>query len=120
MSDSSPRGLLVCDDFFFTSKVTGTAQGVGLALSEAGSQAEAVQQISDAALCVVIVDLNLAGLDVVGLLAELPAENRPEVIAFDSHVNVERIQAAKDAGCDEVLPRSRFSAELPALLGRYV
>ncbi|MGE5262245.1 MAG: hypothetical protein ACM3S0_02595 [Acidobacteriota bacterium] len=41
------------------------------------------------------------------------------VIAFGSHKNVELMRAAKNAGCDEVLARSRLAAELPALLSRY-
>jgi hypothetical protein len=34
-------------------------------------------------------------------------------------VETARLQAARDAGCDVVLPRSRFSAELPRLLEEY-
>ena len=41
------------------------------------------------------------------------------VIAFGSHKNVELMRAAKNAGCDEVMARSRMAAELPALLSRY-
>jgi len=41
------------------------------------------------------------------------------VIAFGSHVDKARLDEARAAGCDEVMPRSRFSSELPALLRRY-
>lgn len=41
------------------------------------------------------------------------------VLAFGSHKNVELMRAAKSAGCDEVLARSRMAAELPALLTKY-
>jgi hypothetical protein len=40
-------------------------------------------------------------------------------VAFGSHVQTERLQAARDAGCTNVLPRSRFSASLPELLQQY-
>ena len=66
----------------------------------------------------VIADLGCSGLELAPLIAALPSDPRPPMIAFDSHVNTARIQAARDAGCDEVLPRSRFSAELPELLKR--
>jgi hypothetical protein len=33
-------------------------------------------------------------------------------------VNVELAQRARAAGCGEVMPRSRFSAELPQILAR--
>ncbi|MFQ5734101.1 MAG: response regulator [Planctomycetaceae bacterium] len=110
-------GLLVCDDFFFINKVTGTADAVGVALSVAESQVAAERQAA-AGPRFVIVDLGLSGLRLPELVSALPAENRPAILAFDSHVNTDRIQAAGEAGCDDVLPRSRFSAELPELLKR--
>ena len=41
-------------------------------------------------------------------------------VAYGSHVDKDRLDAARAAGCDEVLPRSRFSSELPAWLRRYL
>ncbi len=41
------------------------------------------------------------------------------VLAFGSHKNVELLQAAKAAGCDEVVARSRMAAELPNLLKKH-
>ncbi len=41
------------------------------------------------------------------------------VLAFGSHKNVEAMQAAKAAGCDEVVARSRMAAELLNLLKKY-
>jgi hypothetical protein len=49
-------------------------------------------------------------------MSVLPAETRPKVIAFGAHVQTGLLEAARAAGCDEVLPRSRFSAQLPELL----
>ena len=111
--------LLVCDDLFFSSKITGTAQAVGLSVAEASTQDAAITQLEADGVRLVIIDLNMSGLDLTGLMSALPDENRPTVIAFDSHVNTQRIQAAKEAGCDLVLPRSRFSTELAALLREY-
>lgn len=113
-----PAGLLVCDDLFFTSKVTGTAEALGLKVVEAGSMTAAKERIAAGGIRFAIVDLSLPGLRAADLVAALPADDRPPVLAFDSHVNTARMQAARDAGCDEVLPRSRLSAELPDLLKR--
>lgn len=41
------------------------------------------------------------------------------VLAFGSHKNVAVMQAAKRAGCDEVVARSRMASELPNLLNKY-
>jgi hypothetical protein len=37
-------------------------------------------------------------------------------MAFFSHVQVELQRAAQEAGCDQILPRSQFTATLPQLL----
>ena len=41
------------------------------------------------------------------------------VLAFGSHKNIEAMQAAKAAGCDEVVARSRMASDLPNLLKKY-
>ncbi len=51
-----------------------------------------------------------------GVLDAIPAL-RHTVIGFASHVDDSLLQAARDAGCAEVLPRSRFFRRL-AELGR--
>lgn len=58
----------------------------------------------------VLVDLSRPGvLDVVGSLAA-------RTVGFGSHVDDELLAAARAAGCDEVLPRSRFFRTLATLL----
>ncbi len=37
-------------------------------------------------------------------------------VAFGSHVDREALDAAASAGCDRVMPRSKFSSELPELM----
>ena len=51
-----------------------------------------------------------------GVLDTIPALSHT-VIGFASHVDDSLLQAARDAGCAEVLPRSRFFRRL-AELGR--
>jgi hypothetical protein len=41
------------------------------------------------------------------------------VLAFGSHHDVEALQAARAAGCDEVVARSIMAANLPLLLKKY-
>src|SRR5258708_25685616 len=72
----------------------------------------------------IFIDLADDGLDVTEFFAGLkpgqPAfRASTPVIAFGSHVATSRLQAARDAGCTEVMPRSRFSADLPELLTQY-
>ena len=60
---------------------------------------------------VVVVDLARPGA-----LDALPALAGARTIGFASHVDKELIDAARAAGCGEVLPRSRFFASLDELL----
>jgi hypothetical protein len=55
-------------------------------------------------------------LRVSDVLAALPAANRPTVIAFGPHVQTARLDEAREAGCDDVFPRSKFSASLTHIL----
>ena len=54
-----------------------------------------------------------------GVAAVLPAlvATGVRVVAFGSHVDRDTLDAARAAGCEEVLPRSAFFRDLPSLLG---
>lgn len=60
---------------------------------------------------VVVVDLSRPGV-----LEALPDLAGARTVGFGSHVDRELLAAARAAGCDEVLPRSRFFARLGELL----
>ena len=116
----APAGLLITADLFFSSKVTGTAAALGMRMDVAGMPAAAASRVAGGDYRCVIIDLAMPGLALADLMAALPADPRPKVIAFAAHVETSRLQAARDAGCDLVLPRSRFSAELPRLLSEHL
>lgn len=118
-STRSRTVLLVSRDLFFTSMVSGTASLLGVDVQIAADAAAAVPRLAAGQMACLFVDLADSNLDVAALFASLPTNNRPPVVAFGSHVATARLQEARDAGCDEVLPRSRFSASLPELLKKY-
>lgn len=55
----------------------------------------------------------------VALLKSVPATRRFPLLCYGSHVDAATLQAAEHAGAEAVLPRSRFIAELPALIEQY-
>ena len=70
--------------------------------------------------------VGLAGVDVVlvdlskkGVLEALPriVAGAARVVAFGSHVDKQLLAAAKEAGCEEVLPRSAFFSRVRELTG---
>ena len=121
---TSRAALLVSRDLFFISKVTGTASSLGIEMRVAPDAQAAAQLANAETFQCIFIDLADEGLDVTEFFASYKA--RPSasdlpvpVIAFGSHVATTRLQAARDAGCTEVIPRSRFSASLPELLRQY-
>jgi CheY-like chemotaxis protein len=111
--------LLISRDLFFTSKVTGTASALGIDVDVVGDAQTASAQVRAHNYRCIFVDLADAGLDIGAFFAGLKEDSHPPVIAFGSHVATARLQAAREAGCDEVMPRSRFSSSLPNLLQKY-
>lgn len=114
----TPDALMISRDLFFSSKVTGTAAELGFRIVVEANASLAVSKSAAATYRCIILDLSSPDLSVSDVLAALPAINRPTVIAFGPHVETARLEQARAAGCDEVLPRSKFSATLPAILTR--
>lgn len=115
-TEVKPHGLYIGRDLFFSSKVTGTARQLGWEMEVAANISDAVASCENGAYRCLFFDLEMPQSDLVHLMDNLPEENRPVVIAFGAHVHTERLEAARAAGCDQVMPRSRFSSELPELL----
>jgi CheY-like chemotaxis protein len=113
-------GLLVSRDLFFASKITGTAAELGFRVAVEGNVAAASSKAVEPTCRCVILDLTLPNLNVAELLAALPQATRPAVIAFGPHVQTARLEEARAAGCDDVFPRSKFSASLTSILMRYL
>ena len=116
-----PTGLLLSRDLIFTSKVTGTARALGHRVLVAGNVALASTMIEQWRPQVVFVDLAAGELALAPALLAFRKIAGPDTafVAFGSHVDTDALAAAKDAGCDPVLPRSRFSADLPDLIRQY-
>ena len=114
------RGVLLTANMLFSSMVTGTASALGQEVAVAGDVAEAVELCRARPSAYVIIDLGMAEIEIVKAVAWIrEAAGAVPIIAYGSHVKKDRLDEARTAGCDEVMPRSKFSAELPALLSRY-
>ena len=117
----SRRGVLLTQDLIFSTKVTSTARALGLEVTAVADLVRAAELCRDKRLGCVFIDLGVPNLDITAAVAQLrSAVGAVPTVAYGSHVDKDRLDAARAAGCDEVLPRSRFSAELPALLRRYL
>lgn len=109
--------LILCSDLFFASKVGGTADMLGLEAETVMSPDKALEQIkANPELKGLILDLTVPGLNLQEFLDQVPCKLLDKTIAFGPHVETEKLALASEKGCAQVLPRSRFSNELPELL----
>jgi CheY-like chemotaxis protein len=114
-------GLLLSDDLIFTSRITATARTLGLEVRSATAQPALERLAEREATRCMILDLANPGLDVAALVRRVRAAGSaaPFVVAYGSHVDAAKLRAAREAGCDLVLPRSKFVEELPEALPRW-
>ncbi|MBI1336762.1 MAG: hypothetical protein GC164_07360 [Phycisphaera sp.] len=110
-------------DLIFATKIRGTAEALGIVSRPArdvGMLRNRLDRVEDGKangqVRGVLVDMEQgdAALEMIRL-CKAHTGTLP-VIAFGSHVAVDLLNQAHEAGADEVLPRSRFSATLPAIL----
>lgn len=118
----TPHGLVLSDDLIFFSRIAGTARAWGLTVRRVKTPAELLTAVRAEPPRGVILDLHTPGLDVGRLLDELRSACpvMPRVVAYGSHVEADTLRAARRAGCDLVMPRSQFVAELEQSLGQWL
>lgn len=111
--------LVAVDDLLFSSKIRATAKQAGVALVFARTPAEVLEQARAAKPSLAIFDLNSTKTDPVATIQALkrePALAGIRTLGFASHVHTALIAAARQAGADEVLPRSAFAGNLAEIL----
>lgn len=118
MTDTARKVLILSGDLFFTSSLRSAAESAGFA-AEVDAMPKAkrfIPRLASEGYSAVVIDLESPGLDVATVIEALPAEARPLTIAFGPHVQVARLEAARQAGCDHVVSRGQISAGLGELL----
>jgi DNA-binding NarL/FixJ family response regulator len=111
--------LVAVDDLLFSSKIRATAKHAGVELTFARSPEDILQQARTLMPAMAIFDLNSGKTDPIATIKALKAD--PELtsiqtIGFVSHVDAATIDAAREAGIDEMMARSAFVAHLPQIL----
>jgi CheY-like chemotaxis protein len=113
--------LAVLDDLMFSSKIKTTATHLGVPLAFARSSAAALAEMRKNRPSLVIFDLNNPRTDplsIVGAMRSDPALADIPTVGFVSHVDMDLINAAREAGVVEVLARSAFTMQLASILTR--
>ena len=118
-----PSVVAVVDDLFFVSKLQETARQVGAPLAIVRAATFHLDDLRRQKPALIIFDLNTTSGNAAELIRQLKSDAELKeipVLAFFSHVQVELQRAAQEAGCDQILPRSQFTATLPQLLRQAV
>ena len=113
--------IALIDDLFFQAKVRETAKHTGVTIETATTGEQLLKAAEASPEALILVDLN-ARQGALDAVVELCAQNRQDqgnprrVIAFLSHVQTDLAERARAAGCEEVMPRSKFTQNLAEIL----
>ena len=120
-SDRGSTGLLLSRDLIFMTKIRATAAELGYEIQVAQENALAKSLIAELQPRIVLLDLTAGDLCVPSAIKAYRqlASTPTWFVAFGPHVDSNALAAAKSAGCQVTLPRSKLAADLPALIRRY-
>jgi CheY-like chemotaxis protein len=117
MNETAPAvGYLLCSDLMWLSRITGTARDLGLKVMAARSLEQLAKLVQQQLPVCVFLDLDMAPADQVISQVRALGGTTTRFVAFGSHVAVDVLAAARAAGCDLVLPRSKMAELLPTQL----
>jgi CheY-like chemotaxis protein len=110
----------IISDLLFRSKIDDAARRAGVTLRVAKSVEQLERHLGTAIPAVVLMDLEMEGLDTQAMLERLratPGAVNVPVIGFAGHTNVAVIHDARAHGV-QVMARSAFVDQLPTLMER--
>lgn len=111
--------LAVGTDLFFSAKINEASAQTGIKVEFARRPEEVLTKAKALSPAWLLIDLNSQRFNALDVISGLRAEtelNSIQILGFISHIQKELRQAALQAGCSKVIPRSEFSARLPELL----
>src|SRR5258708_34477653 len=111
--------LAVLDDLMFTSKIKTTAGQLGVAVTFARSADAALSEMRKTAPSLVILDLNNARTNPLGIVASMkqdPALAAIPTVGYASHGPADVIDPRAQAGVGNVMARSAFTQQLAEVL----
>lgn len=109
--------IALVSDLIFESKIRAVAGRAGVPVQTVRKLADVGSRMSGCKA--VLLDLHVETEAVLEFIRkQRDSSPRPRIIVFLSHVERELAQQARDAGADEILPRSKFTRELEQILRR--
>jgi DNA-binding NarL/FixJ family response regulator len=118
---SGDRGIIAAvTDMLFETRIRSTAAALELPYGNARNLADLEQRLERQQPALLIVDMEISGAPAVEFIRQGKSSAAgPTVLAYLPHVRQDLADAARSAGADVVLPRSKFSADLANLLRQF-
>ncbi len=113
--------LAAVEDIFFSAMIEPAARSAGVELRTALDSDQLRIALSGPLPSLIIFDLNSKTCRPLEAIRKIKADPRlaaVPLVGFLSHVQVELEAAAREAGCDQIMPRSAFAKNLARILGR--
>lgn len=111
--------LAAVEDLLFKSKISGTADSLGVAVRFPRSPRKLLESLHDDPPSLLILDLNSDRFEPLQLLQAVNSDETLtsiRTLGFLSHVQKDLAVAAREAGCDRIMARSAFTKNLPEIL----
>ena len=113
------RVLAAVEDLLFKSKISETADVLGVEARFPRSKARLLEALRESPPDLLILDLNSARFEPLELLQTVKSNDAMKdvpTVGFLSHVQRDLAVAARESGCDRVMARSAFTKDLPRIL----
>lgn len=117
---TSANAYLICSDLMWISRVTGVAKDLGRRIVAVRHLETWEARLAQEPAALVIIDLDMGPATRISDVLRRAGNPPCRMVAFGSHVATAELAAARDAGCDPVLPRSAMAAHLPDLLTQWL
>ncbi len=123
MGTSRKTICIVADDMFFSSRIENTAKNLDIATVKIKNREEFQDKIEEETIDLVILDLASRKIDAEEVFTELRNSTEHKkvfCIGYLPHVERELASKFREKGMDLVIPRSKFSREMSAIIKEHL
>jgi CheY-like chemotaxis protein len=112
--------LVHTHDLLSASRIAAAARMGGVELIQCADRAELLRLVCGPDVYLVLLDLAAPDLVIADLVASLRSgcAGPLSIVAYGPHVDAARLTEARDAGCDRVLARGQFLAQVTTILAQ--
>lgn len=110
--------VALIDDLFFQAKLIETAKQVSVDLRTCATPDALAAEIARDSPRLVLIDLNAQSNPLEAIQRVHASNGEIPLIGFLSHVQLDLAERAREAGCADVMPRSKFTHNMATIFAR--